>query len=84
MVVLSQNLDQSVDGMLEVFEFTEQDNNDTEKLNFRMQNRSPSLADKQRRSIYYMLEMTYGLLLSPNNNISSNPGWEQALRQYGR
>ena len=85
MVVLSQDLNQKVDGMLKVFDISEQDNKSIDNLHFRMRGGTkPTLADKQRRSIYYVLEMIYGLLLCPEDNISENPGWEQGLKQYGR
>ena len=84
LVVLSQKLDQSVSSMLGVFKIDENDNKQINKLNFRMRGgKQPSLADKQRRSIYYILELCHGPLLAPSNNISSNPGWEQGLRQHG-
>ena len=42
----------------------------------------PKLDDKQRPALHYMGELAYALCLAPSDNLSSNPGWEQALKQY--
>jgi hypothetical protein len=68
-----------------IFDFNQGDNNNISKMNFRMKDQAtPTLADKQRRAVHYMVEMEYGLCLAPCDNISTNPGWEQALQQYGK
>ena len=70
--------------LVEVLQLSDHDNNNIEQLNFAVRNGgTPSLAQKQRRAIYYLLEMAYGLCLAEKDNVSSNPGWEQALRFYG-
>ncbi|CAB9530584.1 expressed unknown protein [Seminavis robusta] len=53
-----------------------------ETQNIKKMNKKLTPVENQRRAIHYMLECACGLLLSPSSNISSNPGWEQALKQY--
>ena len=82
-VALGYPLGKSVSDLVELFGLTEADNNNINKLNFRVKEGAvPKLEDKQRRALHYMGELAYGLCLAPSDNISSNPGWEQALKQY--
>ena len=84
-VMLGHPLETPVDRLLKIYRVTDGDNENINKLNFKVKGKdSPSLADKQRKTIYYTIELIYGLLMAPTNNVSSNPGFESALRQYGR
>ena len=75
----------SVAGLLELLEVTERDNKNINQANPRMKDGvKPTLADKQRWALHYMMECLYQLCLAPADNISSNPGWEQFLRFYGK
>lgn len=78
-------LAKTVEPLVELFELSEADNNNINTINFRKAGGgSPTLFDRQRRAIHYLCECCYGLCLAPSDNISSNPGWEQALGYYGK
>jgi hypothetical protein len=83
-IALGYPVKKSVDGLVDIFGFSEADNNNINTMNPRMKGGAkPTLEDKQRRAVHYLGELAYALCLSPHDNISSNPGWEQALRYYG-
>ena len=84
-VMLGHPLETPVDRLLKIYRVTDGDNENINKLNFKVKGKDgPSLADKQRKTIHCTIELICGLLMAPTNNVSSNPGFESALRQYGR
>ena len=84
-VLLGHPLRNKVKNLLTIYQVTDKDNKNIEKMNFSVKGKdAPSLEDKQRKTIYYFIELVYGLMMAAENNVSSNPGFESALRQYGR
>jgi hypothetical protein len=83
-VALGYPLSGPVARLVEIFQLSGHDNQNIEQLNFAVRNGgTPSLAQKQKRAMYYLLEMAYGLCLSEKDNVSKNPGWEQGLQFCG-
>ncbi|CAB9528484.1 hypothetical protein SEMRO_2239_G320260.1 [Seminavis robusta] len=64
--------------LIELFNFKTQD-----LENFKTINKDLSPSEQLRRAAHYMGECAYGLCLDRDQNLSSNPGWEQALKYYG-
>ncbi|CAB9530943.1 hypothetical protein SEMRO_3122_G344220.1 [Seminavis robusta] len=64
--------------LIELYGFNSQDID-----NFSTINRDLCVYGQLRRAAHYMAECAYGLCLARDQNLSSNPGWEQALKYYG-
>jgi hypothetical protein len=82
-IALGYGLQQPVSDLVQIFQLSDREKKKIQSLHFTMKGKdAPSMDDKYRRAIHYLCEMAYGLCLSSSYNISSNPGWEQALKQY--
>ena len=82
-IALGYGLKQPVSDLVQIFQLSDREKKKIQSLHFTMKGKdAPSMDDKYRRAIHYLWETAYGLCLSSSYNISSNPGWEQALKQY--
>ncbi|CAB9518460.1 hypothetical protein SEMRO_936_G222121.1 [Seminavis robusta] len=70
-------LDEQTAQLVRLFDVTQAESEKIKTMNSKLTH-----VENKRRAIHYMLECACGLLLAPSCNISSNPGWEQALKQY--
>jgi hypothetical protein len=82
-IAIGYGLQQPVSDLVSIFQLSDRDKKNIRLLPCNSKGKDPpSFDDKCRRSIHYLCEMVYGLCLSSRDNISGNPGWEPALKQF--